>query len=182
MKLSLLMKMKNDQKYNNILTAICHIMKYILFIFIQNDITAANFTEFFFEHVECHFDSLKSIVINKDSHITSDFWQEICKIQMIKWCLSTAYHSQTDDQSKALNWIIKNYLRAYTSENQTVWAKLFFLAQFVYNNSCNHTTQMSLNWLLHEFDCEICIDIMNNIIERRISAVKDHIEKLHKLW
>ena len=62
-----------------------------------------------------------------------------------------------------------------------MWAKLFFLAQFVYNNSCNHTIQMSLNWLLHRFNCEIHIDITNNIIERRISAVKNCVEKSHKL-
>src|SRR5436190_23227383 len=53
--------------------------------------------------------------------------------------------------------------------------------QFVYNNSCNHIIQMSLNRLLHEFNCEICIDVVNNIIKRRISVVKDHVEKLHKL-
>ena len=47
---------------------------------------------------------------------------------MIKQHLSTAYHSQMNDQSKALNWIIEDYLRAYTSENQTVWAKLLSLA------------------------------------------------------
>ena len=41
---------------------------------------------------------------------------------------------------------------------------------------------MSLNQLLHEFDCEIHIDVTNNIIEKRISAVKDCVEKLHKLW
>ena len=81
-----------------------------------------------------------------------------------------------------MNQIIKNYLRAYISENQTMWAKLLSLAQFVYNNSCNHIIQMSSNRLLHEFDCKIHIDIVNNIIERKISAVKNHVEKLHKLW
>ena len=157
-------------------------MKYVLFILIWNDTTAADFAELFFEHVECHFDFLKSIVTDRDSCITSDFWWEICEIQMIKQCLFIIYHSQTDNQSEALNWIIENYLRAYTSENQTVWAKLLFLAQFVYNNSCNHIIQMSLNRLLHEFNCEICIDIVNNIIKRKISAVKDCVEKLYKLW
>ena len=53
--------------------------------------------------------------------------------------------------------------------------------QFIYNNSCNHITQMSLNRLLHEFDCEIHIDVVNNITEKKISAAKDHIEKFHKL-
>ena len=40
---------------------------------------------------------------------------------------------------------------------------------------------MSLNRLLYKFDCEICIDIMNNVTEKRISAAKNHIKKLHKL-
>src|SRR5438045_332864 len=102
MRLFLSMKMKNDQKYNSILTIIYHVMKYALFILIQNDITAADFAELFFEHV-------------------------------------------------------------------------------VYNNICNHIIQMSSNRLLHRFNCKIHIDIMNNVIKKRISVVKDHVEKLHKL-
>ena len=73
MKLFSLMKTKNSQKYNNILTVICHNIKYVLFIFTQNDITTADFTKFFFEHVECYFNSSKNIVTDRDSHITSDF-------------------------------------------------------------------------------------------------------------
>jgi excinuclease UvrABC helicase subunit UvrB len=53
--------------------------------------------------------------------------------------------------------------------------------QFVYNNSQNHITQLILNQLLHEFDCEIHIDVADNIIERRISAAQDHVKKLHQL-
>jgi len=41
---------------------------------------------------------------------------------------------------------------------------------------------MSSNQLLHSFDYEIHINIINNVIKRRISAVKNHIEKLHKLY
>ena len=67
------MKTKNDQKYNNILTVICCVTKYALFILTQNDITAADFTKFFFEHVECHFDFSRSIMTDRNSHIISDF-------------------------------------------------------------------------------------------------------------
>ena len=65
--------MKNNQKFNNILIVICCITKYVLFILIQNDITAADFIKLFFEHVECHFDFLKNIVTDRNSHIMSDF-------------------------------------------------------------------------------------------------------------
>ena len=78
--LLLSMKMKNNQKYNSILTVICCITKYALFIFIWNDIIITDFTKFFFEHVEYYFDFSKNIVMNRNSHITSNFWQEICEI------------------------------------------------------------------------------------------------------
>src|SRR5438045_3053203 len=111
----------------------------------------------------------------------SDFWHEVCEMKIIKRRLSTAYHPQTDGQSEALNWIIEDYLQAYTLDDQTVWAKLLPLMQFTYNNSHNHTTGMSLNQLLHGFDCEIHVDIADNISEKRILAAKDCIKKLHQL-
>ena len=47
----------------------------------------------------------------------SDFWREICKMKIIKHHLSTAYHSQTDEQSETLNQIVENYLHAYILED-----------------------------------------------------------------
>ena len=73
------------------------ILKLVQYYFTWNDITVADFTKLFFEHVECHFNFSRSIIMNKDSHIMSDFWQEICKIQMIKQYFFTAYHSQMND-------------------------------------------------------------------------------------
>ena len=120
-------------------------MKYALFIPTREDSTAVNFAKLFFEHVECRFGTPRGIVTDRDSHITSEFWCEVCEIQIIKRCMSTAHHPQTDSQSKALNRIIEDYLCAYTSEDPTAWAPLLPLAQFVYNNSRNHTTGMSPN-------------------------------------
>jgi len=73
MRLFLSMKTKNSQKYNSILIVVCCITKYALFILTWDDTTAADFTELFFEHVECHFDFSRNIVMNRDSCITSDF-------------------------------------------------------------------------------------------------------------
>jgi len=67
------MKVKNGQEYNSILTVVCRVTKYALFIPTRDDSTAADFAELFFEHVKCHFDSSKNIVMNRNSHIISDF-------------------------------------------------------------------------------------------------------------
>ena len=173
--------LKNGQYYNSILTVVCRVTKYALFIPTRDDTTAADFAELFFEHVECRFGSPRSIVTDRDSRITSDFWREVCEIKIIKRRLSTAYHPQTDGQSEALNRIVEDYLRAYTSEDQTIWAKLLPLAQFAYNNSRNHTTKASPNRLLHGFDCEIRVDVADNVSKRRIPAALDRIKKLHQL-
>ena len=53
----------------------------------------------------------------KNSYITSNLWQEVCKIQMIKQKFSIIYYFQINSQNKTLNWIIKNYLKVYISEN-----------------------------------------------------------------
>ena len=114
-----------------------------------------DFAQLFFEYVECCFRTPRSIMTNRDSRITSDFWREVCDIQIIKRRMSTAYHPQTDGQSEALNRIIEDYLRAYTAEDQTVWARLLPLAQFAYNNSRNSTTGVSPNRLLFGYDYDI---------------------------
>ena len=103
-------------------------------------------------------------------------------MKIIKYRLLTTYHFQIDRQSKVLNQIMKNYLQFYTFKDQTVWAKLLSLAQFIYNNSQNHIIKISLNHLLYSFNCEIYVDIMNNVFKRKISAALDHIKKLYQLY
>ena len=88
---------KNNQKFNSILIIVYHIIKYVLFILTQDNSTAVNFAELFFEHVKYYFDFLRSIVTDRDSCIISDFWWEVCKIKIIKQHLFIAYHSQTND-------------------------------------------------------------------------------------
>ncbi len=82
---------------------VCYIIKYVLFLSICEDLTAVDFAQLFFEHIECCFETSKDIITDRDSHIISDFWCEICKIKIIKRHMSTAHHSQTDSQSEALN-------------------------------------------------------------------------------
>ena len=46
--MKLLSLIKNSQEYNSILIIICYIIKYALFILIQNDCTITDFTKLFF--------------------------------------------------------------------------------------------------------------------------------------
>src|SRR5207248_1784871 len=56
--------------------------------------------------------------------------------------MSIAFHPQTDDQSEALNQVLKQYLRIFCTYHQDDWVKLLLFAEFSYNNSINTFTKM----------------------------------------
>jgi hypothetical protein len=73
---------------------------------------------------------------------------------------SLAYHPQTYDQTKQVNQILEDMLRAYVMENQGCWDKHLPLTKFSYNNSYQESLKMapfevlyghryhtSLNWI-----------------------------------
>jgi hypothetical protein len=84
--------------------------------------------------------------------------------------LLTTYHLQTNGQSKALNWIVKDYLCAYCADEPTAWVNLLPLAQFAYNNLINAATKMIPNNLLFGMDYNIWFHADNNPRERILEA------------
>ena len=108
---------RNGEEYDSILTIVYCVTKYALFIPTREDLTAVDFAKLFFEYVEYRFGTPRSVVTDRDSRITSEFWREVYKVKIIKRRKSTAYHPQTNGQSEALNHIMEDYLRAYSAKD-----------------------------------------------------------------
>ena len=51
------MSVRNRVAYDYILTIVCRVTKYVLFIPTREDITTVDLIELFFKNVECRFDS-----------------------------------------------------------------------------------------------------------------------------
>jgi hypothetical protein len=139
-----------------------------------------NFARLFFKHIKYVFGMPLLIVLDQDLRITSKFWAKIYSLEIIKQQLSTAFHPQTDGQSKALNRIVKSYLRAYCADEPTTWVNLLPLAQFAYNNSINATTNTTPNNLLFGIDCNIQFHV-NGIPREKIPEAYVRIKKLYEL-
>ena len=84
-----------------------------------------------------------SIVSDRDPIFTSNFWQELFRLQGTQLKLSTSYHPQTDGQTEAVNKCLETYLRCFTLEKQHLWVQWLPLAEWWYNTNYHATTKMT---------------------------------------
>ena len=67
----------------------------------------------------------KSIVSDKDPRMTSLFWKGLFDNLGTTLMFSSAYHPQTDGQSKEANSTVLNMLKCYVSEHKAKWESLW---------------------------------------------------------
>jgi len=60
----------------------------------------------------------------------------------IKTKLSTAFHSQTDGQTKRMNQEVEQYLRFFIEHQQKDWPEWLAMAEFVINNKVHTVTKI----------------------------------------
>nr|GFA37792.1 reverse transcriptase domain-containing protein [Tanacetum cinerariifolium] len=76
-----------------------------------------------------------SIISDRDSHFTSRFWQSLQKALGTQLDMSTAYHPETDGQSKRTIQTFEDMLLACAIDFGKGWEKHLPLVEFLYNNS-----------------------------------------------
>ncbi|GJX41602.1 putative reverse transcriptase domain-containing protein [Tanacetum coccineum] len=76
-----------------------------------------------------------SIICDRDGRFTSNFWRSFQKALGTDTCMSTAYHPETDGQSKRTIQTLEDMLRACVIDFGKGWVKHLPLAEFSYNNS-----------------------------------------------
>ena len=87
-----------------------------------------------------HHGLLDSIISDQGAIFTSKFRSLLYHLFGIKRRLSTAFHLQTDGQTKRQNSTMEAYFRAFINFEQNDWARLLPMAEFAYNNAKNAST------------------------------------------
>src|SRR6266480_6043362 len=83
-------------EYDAILVVVDHYTKMAKFIPTTTNIAAPEFVALFHENIKLKYSSLKGIVSDQDTRITSKFWAKVCTYSLIKQRLSTTFHPQTN--------------------------------------------------------------------------------------
>ena len=126
----------------------------------------------------------ESIISDRGSQFTSDFWNRLCELMNIKHSLSTANHPQTDGQTERVNGILEQYLRCFINFRQNNWVDLLPFAEFAYNNTLQQSIDQSpffANYGFHPtFSPEIPSSNRPSRAERRVINISSNIKFLKK--
>lgn len=125
----------HGKKANSILVIVDRLTKYALYIPTTMRLTSEGLADILLHHVVKFFGIPDSIVSDRGTLFTSDFWSTFCRKLGILRRLSTAYHPQTDGQTERQHQSLEHYLRVYCNEDQDDWASHLTLAELVYNTS-----------------------------------------------
>jgi len=128
-------------KFNSILTIVDRLTKYTMFIPFKETATAPVLTYTILQELISNHGLPKEFITDRDKLFTSKFWETLTAELRINHKMLTAYHPQTDGQSKQMNQTVETYLRHYVNKNQDNWVQLLSTAQFAYNNTQNETTK-----------------------------------------
>ena len=100
---------------DSILVVVDRLTKMGIFIPTITTLTAQGLARIFLERVYSKHGTPSTIVSNRGSKFTSDFWRYFSNSLNIKQSLSTAFHPETDGQTERVNSILETYLRSYVS-------------------------------------------------------------------
>ena len=130
-------------KKSVIMVVVDRLSKYAHFCALPHPFTPTLVAQYFMDQIFKLHGMPTSIVFDRDPIFTSNFWQELFRLQGTQLKLSTSYHPQTDGQTEAVNECLETYLRCFTSEKQHLWVQWLPLVEWWYNTNYHATTKMT---------------------------------------
>jgi hypothetical protein len=139
-------------KFDTILTVIDRLSKMIHLIPTHQTATAADTARLIFDNVVKYHGVPDSIISDRDTRFTSNFWRELMKVMGIKLRLSSAFHPETDGLCERANRTIIQLLRNDSNLKANNWSENLTAVEMAVNNYQQSSTKQSpyyLNFGMH---------------------------------
>ncbi|GJZ55886.1 putative reverse transcriptase domain-containing protein [Tanacetum coccineum] len=126
---------KSSQGYDTVWGIVNRLTKSAIFVPMRETDPMEKLARMYLKEVVTRHGILVSIICDRDPRFASNFQRSLQKALGTNLDMSTAYHLQTDEQSKRTIQTLKDMLRAYVIDFGKVWVNHLPLVEFSYNNS-----------------------------------------------
>ena len=164
--------------YDSILVVVDWYTKMVKYFPTRETIKAPELADLFVAKIIMQYKLPESIITDRGSLFTSEYWSMFCYSLMICKKLSIAYHSQTNSQTERQNQTLENYLCAYVNYLQDDWVSLLPMAEFTYNNSFNATIKGTLFKMLMGYNPTMETTVKDTNVKEGILHIKECTEYL----
>src|SRR5258706_10653557 len=147
-----IVKLPESGGYTQIWVIVDRLTKMAHFIPLKTGITAAELAQAFLRVIWKLHGLPDEIITDRDTKITSLFWQKLMDLMGTISKMMTAFHPQSDRQTERINQILEEYLQHYCSWKQDDWDELLPLAEYAYNSAISETTKMSPFYTNYRFE------------------------------
>lgn len=163
--------------YDAVLVVICRFSKMVQYFPCSTDIDAEGLGDVLVAGIFAKFGTPRSIVSDRGTVFTSEYWGTLCYYLAIKRRFSTAFHPQTDGQTERVNQVLECYLRCYVNYFQDNWVKLLPSAEFACNNAMHAVTKRSPFEMVYQFKPTMRINIAGDSRASESQAAKSRSER-----
>ena len=135
--------------YDTLLVIVDYVTKMMILRPTHSTATAVDTARIFMDAVIRVHGVPRTIVSDRDTRFTSNFWREICKVMGTQLAMSSGFHPQTDGQTERANRSIEEMLRAYVGRRQNDWDERLGMIEYAYNNSVHSSSGYSPFYLCY---------------------------------
>ena len=108
-----------------------------------SSVTSEDFASLFTKYVYTRQGIPHTLTIDCSTQFTWQFWSPLAKLLNLESNSLTAYHPQTDGQTKIVNQWLDQYIRSYCDHTQDDWNSLLPIAELCHNNTPHQSTGVS---------------------------------------
>ena len=124
-----------------ILVIVDRLRKYAHFVGLSHPYTTKEVAALFIKEVVRLHGFPATIILDHDRLFMSSFWSKLFKQVGTKLKFSSAYHSQTDGQTKVVNKCLEMYLGCFAGTKPKQWHRWLSWVEFWFNTNYNVSTQ-----------------------------------------
>lgn len=129
-----------DNSYDTLFVVVDKFSKRAHFIPCFSTTTAAQAADLYIDNIFKHHGLAVSIISDRDSKFTSEFWLRLHERLGTRLRMSTPMRPQTDGQTERTNQVIEDMLRTCINYAQDDWDRLLPTLEFAYNDSVSAST------------------------------------------